>query len=48
MSRVGKMPIALPAGRSRNLRRAITVKGPLGVHPASLNGLVKVENNAAP
>lgn len=47
MSRVAKMPIAVPAGAEVAISaQAITVKGPLGVLTQSLNGLVKVENNA--
>jgi len=45
MSRVGKMPIALPAGAEVAINAAhITVKGPLGTLTQALNGLVKVEN----
>ena len=47
MSRVAKMPIVVPAGAEVAISaQAITVKGPLGVLTQSLNGLVKVENNA--
>lgn len=47
MSRVAKMPIAVPAGAEVAISAAaITVKGPLGVLTQNLNGLVKVENNA--
>ncbi|MBJ7310243.1 50S ribosomal protein L6 [Rugamonas sp. CCM 8940] len=47
MSRVAKMPIAVPAGAEVAISaQAITVKGPLGVLTQSLNGLVTVENNA--
>jgi large subunit ribosomal protein L6 len=47
MSRVAKMPIAVPAGAEVAISAAaITVKGPLGVLTQGLNGLVKVENNA--
>ncbi|MGZ5789610.1 MAG: 50S ribosomal protein L6 [Burkholderiaceae bacterium] len=47
MSRVGKMPIAVPSGAEVSITAAqITVKGPLGSLSQSLNGLVKVENNA--
>lgn len=47
MSRVAKMPIAVPAGAEVAISaQAITVKGPLGVLTQALNGLVKVENNA--
>lgn len=46
MSRVAKMPIAVPAGAEVAISAAaITVKGPLGSLTQSLNGLVKVENN---
>ncbi|HAT33884.1 MAG TPA: 50S ribosomal protein L6 [Janthinobacterium sp.] len=46
MSRVAKMPIAVPAGAEVAISAAaITVKGPLGVLSQALNGLVKVENN---
>jgi large subunit ribosomal protein L6 len=46
MSRVAKMPIAVPAGAEVAINAAaITVKGPLGTLTQSLNGLVKVENN---
>ncbi|GGY23977.1 50S ribosomal protein L6 [Pseudoduganella sp. SL102] len=46
MSRVAKMPIAVPAGAEVAISaQAITVKGPLGTLTQSLNGLVKVENN---
>ena len=46
MSRVAKMPIAVPAGAEVAISAAaITVKGPLGVLTQNLNGLVKVENN---
>ena len=45
MSRVGKMPVALPKGAEVTLSaEAITVKGPLGTLTQALNGLVKVEN----
>ncbi|HEY8100428.1 MAG: 50S ribosomal protein L6 [Burkholderiaceae bacterium] len=47
MSRVGKMPIALPSGAEVTITAAqITIKGPLGSLSQPLNGLVKVENNA--
>ncbi|MFS2005315.1 50S ribosomal protein L6 [Duganella sp. CT11-25] len=47
MSRVAKMPIAVPAGADVAISaQAITVKGPLGVLTQALNGQVKVENNA--
>jgi large subunit ribosomal protein L6 len=46
MSRVGKMPVALPKGAEASITAAqITVKGPLGSLTQPLNGLVKVENN---
>jgi len=46
MSRVGKMPIALPAGAEIAISaEQITVKGPMGVLTQSLNGLVTVANN---
>jgi len=46
MSRVAKMPIALPSGAEASITAAhITIKGPLGSLSQSLNGLVKVENN---
>lgn len=45
MSRVGKMPIALPAGLEVTIAAdRITVKGPLGTLSMPLNGLVKVTN----
>ena len=46
MSRVAKMPIAVPAGADVAISaQAITVKGPLGTLTQSLNGLVKVVND---
>jgi len=46
MSRVGKMPIALPSGAEATISAAqISVKGPLGTLSLPLNGLVKVEND---
>ena len=46
MSRVAKMPIALPAGAEATITAtAITVKGPLGVLVQSLNGLVNIKND---
>lgn len=46
MSRVAKMPIAVPAGAEVAITAAaITVKGPLGTLTQPLNGLVKVESN---
>lgn len=47
MSRVGKMPIALPSGAEVAITaEQITVKGPLGSLTQALNGLVKVENSS--
>lgn len=47
MSRVGKMPIALPSGAEATITAAqITVKGPLGSLTQSLNGLVQIENSS--
>jgi large subunit ribosomal protein L6 len=44
MSRVGKMPVALPAGAEASISAAqITIKGPLGVLSQSLNGLVNID-----
>ncbi|GGI19518.1 MAG: 50S ribosomal protein L6 [Oxalicibacterium faecigallinarum] len=46
MSRVGKMPIALPSGAEATISaEQITVKGPLGSLTQALSGLVKIENN---
>ena len=46
MSRVGKMPIALPKGAEATISaEQITVKGPLGTLSQGLNGLVKIEND---
>jgi large subunit ribosomal protein L6 len=46
MSRVAKMPIAVPAGAEVAIsEQAITVKGPLGVLTQGLNGLVKIAND---
>ncbi|MFZ6848259.1 50S ribosomal protein L6 [Undibacterium sp. RuRC25W] len=46
MSRVGKMPIALPAGAEIAISaEQITVKGPMGVLTQSLNGLVAIAND---
>ena len=46
MSRVGKMPIALPAGAEVAISaEQTTVKGPMGVLTQDLNGLVKVAND---
>ncbi len=48
MSRVGKMPIALPAGAEVAISAAaITVKGPMGVLTQSLNGLVTIANESS-
>jgi large subunit ribosomal protein L6 len=45
MSRVGKMPIALPKGAEATVEaEQIVVKGPLGTLQQSLNGLVNVVN----
>ncbi|MEB0137505.1 MULTISPECIES: 50S ribosomal protein L6 [unclassified Undibacterium] len=47
MSRVGKMPIALPAGAEVAISaEQITVKGPMGVLTQSLNGLVTIIDNS--
>ena len=46
MSRVGKMPIALPAGAEVTIStEQITIKGPQGVLSQALNGLVAVAND---
>ncbi|HJU70722.1 MAG TPA: 50S ribosomal protein L6 [Paucimonas sp.] len=46
MSRVGKMPIALPKGAEATISaEQIVVKGPLGVLSQSLTGLVNVKND---
>ncbi|HCY62062.1 MAG TPA: 50S ribosomal protein L6 [Oxalobacteraceae bacterium] len=46
MSRVGKMPIALPQGAEVAISaEQISVKGPLGTLTQALNGLVKVQND---
>ena len=46
MSRVGKMPIALPAGTEVSITALqIVVKGPMGELTQALNGLVKVAND---
>jgi len=46
MSRVGKMPIALPSGAEATITAAqISVKGPLGTLSHPLTGLVNVANN---
>jgi large subunit ribosomal protein L6 len=45
MSRVGKMPIALPKGVEAVISaEQIIVKGPLGTLTQALTGLVKIEN----
>jgi large subunit ribosomal protein L6 len=45
MSRVGKMPIAVPDGAVATVTaEQITVKGPLGTLTHPMNGLVRVEN----
>jgi large subunit ribosomal protein L6 len=45
MSRVGKMPIALPKGAEASIAaEKITVKGPLGTLTQALNGLVNIRN----
>lgn len=45
MSRVGKMPIALPKGAEATISaEQITVKGPLGALTERLSSLVKVSN----
>lgn len=47
MSRVAKMPVALPAGAEASIADdMITVKGPLGTLTQALNGLVKIENSS--
>lgn len=46
MSRVGKMPIALPSGADVNITATqITVKGPLGTLTQPLSSTVKVVND---
>lgn len=46
MSRVGKMPVVLPAGVQVDISEVrIQVKGPLGELVQSLNGLVKIIND---
>lgn len=46
MSRVGKMPVALPSGAEVSITAAqITVKGPLGSLTQPLNGLVEIDNS---
>lgn len=45
MSRVGKMPIALPKGAEATINAdQITVKGPLGTLSQTLTGLVNIKN----
>lgn len=45
MSRVGKMPIALPKGAEATISaEQIVVKGPLGTLTQGLNGLVNIQN----
>ena len=45
MSRVGKMPIALPKGAEATITaEQITIKGPLGTLTQGLTGLVKIED----
>lgn len=45
MSRVGKMPIALPKGAEATITaEQITIKGPLGTLTQVLTGLVKIED----
>jgi large subunit ribosomal protein L6 len=47
MSRVGKMPVALPSGAEATITaEQIVVKGPLGSLTQALNGLVSIENNS--
>jgi len=47
MSRVGKMPVALPSGAEATISaEQIVVKGPLGSLTQPLNGLVTIENNS--
>ena len=46
MSRVGKMPVALPKGAEANITaEQVTVKGPLGTLSQPLNGLVNIKND---
>lgn len=46
MSRVGKMPVALPSGAEATISaEQITVKGPLGTLSQALTGQVNVVNN---
>ena len=47
MSRIGKLPVAVPAGVEVAVKEdLINVKGALGVLALAQNALVKVENNA--
>ena len=47
MSRIGKLPITVPAGVEVSVKdNLITVKGPLGSLTLALNPLVKFENKA--
>lgn len=46
MSRVGKMPVALPKGAEATITaEQITVKGPLGTLSQPLTGLVNIKND---
>lgn len=46
MSRVGKMPIALPSGTEAIINAdQITVKGPLGSLTQTISSLIKIEND---
>jgi large subunit ribosomal protein L6 len=46
MSRVGKMPIALPKGAEASIAaEQIVIKGPLGQLTLPLTGLVKIQND---
>jgi large subunit ribosomal protein L6 len=46
MSRVGKMPIALPKGAEASIAaEQIVIKGPLGQLELPLTGLVKIQND---
>lgn len=46
MSRVGKMPIALPSGTEAIISAdQITVKGPLGSLTQTISSLIKIEND---
>ncbi len=47
MSRVGKMPIALPKGAEATISaEQIVVKGPLGTLSQALTGLVNIQNDS--